>query len=313
MSVCRKEAETEYLSPVPDAVCVERVPASGNLITRVLSLTVRAWHAFQMSNLKKTLKAALIAGACGIGLCAIARKLRLPRAVSDFAQSVEAVPFPGTRIYSFLAAKQLRPLYGAVAKQLADADSFHRILDLGTGPGYLPIELARLKPELCIIGIDEAPDMIRIANANARAFGINQDVEFRTGDPANLPYPGRYFDAVVSVNVLHHWRDPLSIFEEVSHILVPGGQFWIYDYRKDVPEDIWDSMECRLSPLNRLALEFGPVASSRAAYSVDQLMDMGRRANFTDISVEEETLPAFGCDIPAFIRLILHKPDHQQA
>ena len=311
MSVCRKEVETEYLSPVPDAACVERIPATGNLIARALAFIIRAWREFQMSDFKKTLKAAAVAAVCGVGLCALARKLKLSRAVSDIAQSVEAVPFPGTRIYAFLAAKQLHPLYAAIADQLANANSFQRILDLGTGLGYLPIELARRRPELCIIGVDQAPDLIRIANANARAFRAKHDVEFRTGDPTNLPYPGRYFDLVVSVNVLHHWRDPLAIFEEVNHILVPGGQFWIYDYRKDVPKDIWDKMECRLSRLDRLALQFGPEASSRAAYSEDKLVELAQRANFVDISVEDQTLPAFGCDIPAFVRMILHKPSQQ--
>jgi SAM-dependent methyltransferase len=312
VSVRRKQNGMGSESPTSDAVCVEQVPTSGNLIIRIQTLTIRAWRIFQMSSFKKTLRAALVTGVCGIGLCAVARKLNLSRAVSGLAQSVEAVPFPGTRLYSFLAAKQLRPLYAAMADELANADSFHRVLDLDTGPGYLPIELARRKRDLCIIGVDESPDMIRLANANARAFGANQNVEFTTGDPSNLPYPGRYFDAVVSVNVLHHWHDPLAIFEEVYHIIAPGGQFWIYDYRKDIPESMWDTMECKLSPLNRLALEFGPIAASQSAYSEEELLDLAERSHFAAPSIEHQTLPLFGCKVPAFMRLILHKPAHNQ-
>ena len=312
MSVRRKESKSGYLSPASDVVCVEHAPTPGNLIIRIHTLTIRAWHIFQMSKFKKALKAALVTGACGIGLCMVARKLNLSRAVSGFAQSVEAVPFPGTRLYAFLAAKQLRPLYAAVADQLASPDAFHRVLDLDTGPGYLPIELAHRKPDICIIGLDDDADMIRLANANARAFRAGQNVEFTTGDPSNLPYPGRYFDAVVSVNVLHHWHDPVAIFEEVYHILAPGGQFWIYDYRRDIPEDMWNTLECKLSPLNRLALEFGPVAASHAAYTEEELLDLAERAHFVDPSVEDETLPLFGCKAPAFLRLILRKPAHTE-
>jgi SAM-dependent methyltransferase len=312
VSVCRKESESQHVSPSSDAVCVEHILTSGNLITRIQTLCIRVLRIFQMSSFKKTLKTAIVTGACGIGLCAIARKLNLPRAVSGFAQSVEAVPFPGTRLYAFLAAKQLRPLYAAVADQMSKCDAFRRVLDLDTGPGYLAIELARRKRDLCIIGVDDEPDMIRLANANARVFRAGQNVEFKIGDPSNLPYPGRYFDVVVSANVLHHWRDPLAVFEEVYHILAPGGQFWIYDYRKDIADDMWDRLECKLSPLNRLALEFGPVAASHAAYSESELLDLAERAHFVDPSVEQETLPLFGCKVPAFMRLILHKAAHNQ-
>lgn len=298
----------DALTSVSDVARVQDQPPAGSLISALHVLAVRTWHRLQMSKFKKTVKAALVAGACGVGICAAAKKFKLSRVVSDIAQSVEAVPFPGTRLYSFLAAKQLRPLYAAIADQLADSDSFHRLLDLGTGPGYLPIELAKRDPEISIIGVDEAPDMIRIANANARAFGITGDLEFRVGDPLNLPYPGRYFDIVVSVNVLHHWKDPLAVFEEVHHILAPGGQFWVYDYRKDVPEDVWAVLDRELSPMLKVALQFGPVASSRATYSEEALLDIAERSHFVDPVVEDQTLPLFGTDMPVFVRTILHKP-----
>lgn len=309
MSIRGRGSKGETLSLRIDFIYVQEQISMGNVITSVQTLAARAWNRLQMSKLTKTVKAVLVAGACGIGLCAVGRKFKLARVVSDFAQSVEAVPFPGTRLYSFLAGKQLRTLYAAVADQLVDANSFHRLLDLGTGTGYLPIEIARHDPEISVIGVDKSPDMIRIARANARAFGTTGSVEFSVGDPANLPYPGRYFDIVVSVNVLHHLQDPLAVFEEVNHILAPGGQFWIYDYRKDVPDDVWENIECNMSAGSRLAIEFGPAASSRAAFSEDKLLDLASQANFVDPEVEEISLPLFGCDMPVFVRTILHKPE----
>jgi SAM-dependent methyltransferase len=267
----------------------------------------RVFSGFNMSKLKKVLKAGVIVGACGIGLCALARKFKVSALVSDFAQSVEAVPFPGTRLYSFLASRQLRPLYVAIAEQIAAADGFARILDLGTGPGYLPIEIATRNPDVSVIGVDMSPDMVRMAHANAQASGVSKSVEFRTGDPTNIPYPGRYFDLVVSVNVLHHWQDPIRMFEEVYYALVPGGQFWIYDYVKHVPPEQWAALEKHLSPMLRMALQFGPVASSRAAYSENDLHKMAERTHFAEATIEKIELPLFGHPMPVFLRAVLRK------
>lgn len=260
-----------------------------------------------MSKLKKALKTGIIAGACGIGLCALARKFKVSTLVSDFAQSVEAVPFPGTRLYSFLASRQLRPLYAAIAEQIAAADGFMRILDLGTGPGYLPIEIALRNPDISIIGVDMSPDMVRMAQANAQASGIGKSVEFQTGDPVSIPYPGRYFDLVVSVNVLHHWSDPVAVFEEVYYALAPGGQFWVYDYLKNVSAEQWAALEEKLSPMLRMALQFGPIASSRAAYSENDLRKIAERAHFSEATIEKIELPLFGHPMPVFLRAVLRK------
>ena len=262
-----------------------------------------------MTDWKKTIKAGIVAGVCGLGLCALARKLRLSDFVSDMAQSVEAVPFPGTRLYSFLADRHLRPLYAAIAGQIARTNGFQRILDLGTRTGYLPIEVALSNPEIAVTGIDSSLDMVRIAASNAHASGAGSSVCFEVGEATKLPYPGRYFDLVVSVNVLHHWRNPEAVFEEVYHVLSPGGQFWIYDYVRDVPQETWDELLGTLSPALKLALQFGPIASSRAAYSEADFVELAKRSHFEDLSVEALALPLFGRDMPVFMKATLRKPE----
>lgn len=284
----------------------------GMVIERIKDAIAWAVGRFNMGNLKKTLKAGIVAGVCGLGLCALAKKLNLPSRIAELAHSVEAVPFPGTRLYSFLAAKQLRPMYAVIAEEIASGEQFERILDLGTGPGYLPVEIALRNPAARVSGIDESRDMVQIANANAHASRVTRSVEFSMGDPTDLPFPGRYFDLAVSVNVLHHWKEPLAIFEEVFHVLVPGGQFWIYDYRRDVPQEAWESLRGKLSLVLRTVLLFGPVASSRAAYTKDDLLKMAEQTHFEGPKVEEVTLPLFGHPMPAFNLLKLHKPEQNE-
>lgn len=261
-----------------------------------------------MRVVKKAVKVALVAGVVGIGLHAVSRKLKLPSRIADFAHSVEGVPFPGTKLYSFLAAREFVSMYKAIADDILTGDHFERILDIGTGVGYLPIELAQKGLGISIVGMDQSPEMTRIANANARAFGVDKTVQLATGDPANLPFPGRYFDLVVAVLVLHHWKDPSAVFEEVFHVLKPGGQFWIYDYRKNVPEEIWDTLLSKLSWLQKTLLLFGPIPSSKAAYEKQQVLVLAKRFHFEEIETEEIALPLFEKAMPVFNRFRFRKP-----
>src|SRR4051794_29970937 len=65
-----------------------------------------------------------------------------------------------------------------------------RVLDIGTGPGVVPIAIAAGGP-LRVDGLDRSPEMVD----HARAAGA--DVTFTVGDVAALPYPDATFDLIV--------------------------------------------------------------------------------------------------------------------
>ncbi|MHB0912168.1 MAG: class I SAM-dependent methyltransferase [Armatimonadota bacterium] len=262
-----------------------------------------------MSRWKKTLKAGLVAGLCGVGLCAVARKLQIPTKLADMAHSMEGVPFPGGSLYAFLTSRQMRTLYSEVAEDILTANHFERILDLGTGVGYLPIEIWERNPETHIAGIDSSPDMVRIAKANALAAHAGKAVDFSEGDPTNLPFPGRYFDLVVSVNLLHHWSDPAAVFEEVYHVLQPGGEFLVYDYMKEVPDAVWESAQCRMPLHLRVPFLLGPMASSRAAYTREELLKIAERTHFENPVIEERAFTVCAQKLPVFYLLRMRKPE----
>ncbi|GIH78105.1 class I SAM-dependent methyltransferase [Planobispora longispora] len=103
-----------------------------------------------------------------------------------------------------------------------------RVLDAGTGPGRVPIAIARACPELHVEGLDLSADMI--AHARRAAAG-NDRVSFTVGDVADLPHPDGTFDLAVSTMSQHHWDDPGTGVRELRRVLRPGGQLWIYDFR----------------------------------------------------------------------------------
>jgi ubiquinone/menaquinone biosynthesis C-methylase UbiE len=112
------------------------------------------------------------------------------------------------------------------------------VLDVGTGPGVLLAELARLRPDLELIGVDISPDMITAAGHNLARYGERATV--RVGDVASLPLPDGRVDLVVSSLSLHHWADPAAAVPELARGLRPGGQAYLYDIRS-APFDALES------------------------------------------------------------------------
>jgi demethylmenaquinone methyltransferase/2-methoxy-6-polyprenyl-1,4-benzoquinol methylase len=261
-----------------------------------------------MSRFNKALKTGLVTGLCGLGVYAVAKKLKLVDRVADLAHSVEAVPFPGANLYEFLTARYMRSMYAGIAEEIAAAGHVDHILDLGTGVGYLPIELSLRDPEASIVGLDYSPDMIRIAKTNAIAETHSKKVHFRVADSSSIPYPGRYFDLITSVIAMHHWSDPSAIMEEVYYALKPGGEFWIYDYRREVPAELWAQSESKLPGYLRIPYKVGPEASWKASLSEERLREIVSKTSFELVELDIRTLTIFDIELSAFNRIVLRKP-----
>jgi len=143
----------------------------------------------------------------------------------------------GAGLYNAVAPAILRPLYRRVAEDvvtepgLAALPEISAVLEIGSGPGELAIEIARRLPGREVVGIDLAEAMIERAVELARTAGLDERVRFELADAAALPLPEASFDVVVSTLSLHHWSDPAAVFAEAGRVLRPGGVALIYDLR----------------------------------------------------------------------------------
>ncbi|MGB0629199.1 MAG: tRNA1(Val) (adenine(37)-N6)-methyltransferase [Alphaproteobacteria bacterium] len=63
-----------------------------------------------------------------------------------------------------------------------DAGPGDRVLEAGTGHGTAAICLARRVPDCSVTGIDIQPDLVRLANDNARLNGLAASVQVMVGD-----------------------------------------------------------------------------------------------------------------------------------
>ncbi|GAA3991127.1 class I SAM-dependent methyltransferase [Thermobifida alba] len=134
----------------------------------------------------------------------------------------------GSRLYDRAARGLARGGYRRIAEDVAAlAPRGGAVLDVGTGPGVLPVETARLRPDLHVTGLDLSADMVAAAQRNAAAFGDR--VAARLGDVTDLPFADDSFDLVVTSFSAHHWDDPAGAVPELARVLRPGGRLAVYD------------------------------------------------------------------------------------
>jgi len=128
--------------------------------------------------------------------------------------TIERIPGPLASLYEKASRLVIKTYYAQVAEEILSRCHHGLFLDLGTGPGYLPIEIAKRAPAVRIIGIDLSRPLIRMASANALKSGCASRVHFEVGNAANLRFGKESFDGVISTGMLHVLRDPVSTLLE---------------------------------------------------------------------------------------------------
>jgi ubiquinone/menaquinone biosynthesis C-methylase UbiE len=119
--------------------------------------------------------------------------------------------------------------YSHVAEEIAAYLPGGKILDLGTGPGYLPIEIARRCSPVHIIGVDLSRKLIGMARSNATKAGLTDRLQFQLGDANQIEFDDSAFDMVISTGMLHALKDPVKVIQEIYRVLKAGGEAWIFD------------------------------------------------------------------------------------
>ena len=103
-----------------------------------------------------------------------------------------------------------------------------RILDLGTGSGYLSFPIAKNNPCCDVIGLDIVNSALEANRTRAVAEGI-KNLSFVSYDGIDFPFDANTFDLVVTRYALHHFPDIEHSIGEVSRVLKSGGMLFISD------------------------------------------------------------------------------------
>ena len=157
-------------------------------------------------------------------------------------------------------------------------------LDIGTGPGVIPIMLAARVPGLRLTGVDLSKPMLQKAREAAEEAGVADRLDFRVGDAKSLPFSEQSFDLVLCNSLLHHLPAPLALLNEISRLVRPGGAILLRDLRRpsrlEFPlHALWFGRHYSgvMSQLYR--------ASLRAAYTRAELESLLRRSQLAGARV----------------------------
>ncbi len=121
-----------------------------------------------------------------------------------------------------------RTAVAAVCQYLARG----RVLDIGTGPGRLPLVLTTQAPGLRCVGVDIDPDILVEAEKQKRLSPHRRRLSFRVADVAALPFADRSFHLVTSTMSMHQWADHGRGLREIYRVLRPGGAVLILTDRE---------------------------------------------------------------------------------
>ena len=111
------------------------------------------------------------------------------------------------------------------------------VLDLGCGPGDIPVRLAQALSSCRITGVDASEPMIELAGVAVKQAGLADRITFRCErfQAVSLVEPA---DAAVSNSLLHHVPNPLQFWYRLRQLVKPGSPVFVMDLlRPDSPEE----------------------------------------------------------------------------
>ncbi|SDY74298.1 class I SAM-dependent methyltransferase [Tindallia californiensis] len=145
----------------------------------------------------------------------------------------------------------LQPVYPLLVQQFVDDYQLTTgiALDVGTGPGYLGLELAKIT-NMEVWFLDYSSEAIEKCKKNVLECELDNKLQYFEADVADMPLESGSADFIMSRGSLWFWKEPVIGLKEISRILKPGGTAFIGG---GVGRYVPDTMRERLQKANKEA------------------------------------------------------------
>ncbi|KAB8194774.1 methyltransferase domain-containing protein [Nonomuraea phyllanthi] len=110
------------------------------------------------------------------------------------------------------------------AVSLLDIRPTDRVLEIGFGPGIAVAEFAGRATRGHVFGVDHSAVMVRQATRRNAAAVRARRVHLTCASVEELPDFGDPLDAILAVNSVGFWPDPVERLRELRHLLRPAGR-----------------------------------------------------------------------------------------
>ena len=119
---------------------------------------------------------------------------------------------------------------------LVSGGKYNKILDIGTGTGYLAFPLAEQFPTASVYGIDIADVIVEKNNATVKEKNI-PNLSFQVFDGIKYPFSDESVDLIVTRYAFHHFPDVVNAIQQMNKILVKGGKVLVSDPMRNENDD----------------------------------------------------------------------------
>ncbi|MDY6777698.1 MAG: class I SAM-dependent methyltransferase [Candidatus Nanohaloarchaea archaeon] len=165
------------------------------------------------------------------------------------------------RTYARLAEVYGGEYYEEVAEDVAselDDRGIDRMLDAGTGPGFLPRAITE-RQDVTVDAVDITRDLLLYGRGPEGRNSIN----FVTGDIHHLPLQDEQYPFVTCTGVLHMLDEPVRAVDELYRVMDEEAEAWIFDpavlqYDGEVSDhlsseeqEVWDAFKQNLTEEKR--------------------------------------------------------------
>lgn len=118
----------------------------------------------------------------------------------------------------------LQPIYPLLIQQWVDDYnlSVGLALDVGTGPGFLGLELSKIT-NMELYFIDQSEEAINTARNSFEAIHVDNNAAFISSDVRSLPLKDDFADFIMSRGSIWFWDEPEKGLAEIYRVLKPGG------------------------------------------------------------------------------------------
>jgi len=158
--------------------------------------------------------------------------------------------------------------------ELMAAPNGARVIDFGTGTGAFAFELARRRPDLEIVALDEQPEMLDLLRAKPEAAQLKNVIATHS---AELPRLRGSAERVMAINVLHELGDEAT--RELAALLKPEGMVIVVDWNGAIDRPVGPPRASVYTPAEgRARLEHAGLEVSEVPAFKYHYVLLGRRA-----------------------------------
>lgn len=175
----------------------------------------------------------------------------------------------------------------------------YRILDLGTGSGYLAFPIALKYPKCNIVGLDIVEKTLSL-NAKKAQENRLSNLRFESYDGLKLPFDDESIDVIVTRYVLHHFPVIDFAFQEIVRVLKKGGQLFISDPTRN-DEDVVGFVDNYMKMKPDGHIKF---------YSEDEFVELARSVGF-NLENSYKTEIRFPRKVDEGYKLLISKVDER--